>query len=151
MARMHLTPRFGGVLRDAGDHRATGGAADRGRSSRVCALIIVIALLSAIDLYITLVLLTGGGMAEENPVARMIIGTGSPALLAAWKAATVAPAAVLCFVMRRSFVAETCAWIGAAILGVVMIKWHLYISEMDGIVNALHLLNDGFDHRWVRL
>lgn len=122
-----------------------------GRVLRVVVLVIAITTLSLADLYITLSMLTSGGMAEENPIARAVIQSGSPALLTAWKLLTVAPAVFLFLVYRRRIAAETGAWIGTLLLAGVMVHWTLYIQQTDSISANLHLLQAGIDPRWVSL
>src|SRR5262245_27522846 len=66
-----------------------GAAGYKRRAVRVLALTAAIALMSAADLYITLVYLKSGGMSEGNPLARWVMATGSAGALAGWKLVSV--------------------------------------------------------------
>lgn len=108
-----------------------------------------VAALSAADLHITWLYLATIGMAEENPVARLVMSSGSLGLLSLWKLMTVLPALLLMVVYRRRLAMELLGWVACAVLVGVMLRWLAYSDETDMLMIALHELQGGADHRWV--
>ena len=111
----------------------------------------VIAVMSAADLYITALYLGTIGMAEENPLARMIMSQGSIGYLSAWKLLTVLPTLMLMVAYRRRLAMELLGWIACAVLVGVMVRWVQYASETDVLLIALQSMPDCGDPRWVTL
>jgi len=109
----------------------------------------LLAILSAADLYITGLYLSTTGMAEENPLARLVMSSGSLGYLSAWKLMTVMPALVLMVGYRRRLFVELLGWVACGVLIVVMIRWLQYASETHLLVSALDALQDNADGRWV--
>ena len=122
-----------------------------GRSSRVIALVLTIVLLSLADLYITLMYLHSGGMGEANPLARWIMGHGSPALLVAWKTATVAVASLLLYRHRRNRTAEFGAWVCLLILVWLTMRWAQYSDEVHRLTPQIHTIGATEQTRWVTM
>ena len=127
------------------------GILSRGRGTRVLMLAGLLAILSAADLYITGLYLSTTGMAEENPLARLVMSSGSLGYLSVWKLMTVLPALVLMVGYRRRLFVELLGWVACSILVVVMIRWMQYVSETHLLVSALESLQNGSDGRWVSL
>jgi hypothetical protein len=123
----------------------------RGRSTRVLLLAGLVTILSAADLYITAMYLLTIGMAEENPLARLIMSHGSIGYLSAWKAASVLPCLILMVAYRRRLSMELLGWVASAVLVNVMLRWVAYADETDLLLIALQALEEGSDHRWVSL
>lgn len=101
----------------------------RARSRRVLLLSLAIALMSAVDLYLTLLYVTNTGMNEMNPLARAMMEYQSPGLLALWKFATVALSLGILIVIRTRRSAECGAWVGCFVLGWLMSHWVVFIHE----------------------
>lgn len=123
----------------------------RGRTCRVIALIFTIVLLSLADLYITLIYLHSGGMGEANPVARWIMGHGSPTLLAVWKLATVLLAGVILYKTRRTRTAEIGAWVCVVLLTWLTIRWVRYSDEVGAMTSQIQNLSEVEHSRWVTM
>jgi hypothetical protein len=99
------------------------------RSSRVIVLISLIAVMSMVDLYLTILYVTHTGMNEVNPLARAMMEYQSPAVLGVWKIATVLLGVGILAVIRNKRSAEFGAWIGCMILALLMSHWVSYINE----------------------
>lgn len=123
----------------------------RRRGCRVVSAIITIVLLSLADLYITLVYLHSGGMGEANPIARWIMGHGSPVLLILWKLLTVGIAGIILYSTRRTRAAEIGAWICVILLTWLTIRWVAYSNEIQHVTPSIHLLGDSEQAKWVSM
>lgn len=97
-------------------------AGDVNRGTRVILALAVVALMSAADLWMTLLHMRSGGMMEANAIVRFVAATGSPALLAWWKVASVMPCLLLLFARRDRVGTEVAAW-GACLL-MSLVVWH---------------------------
>ncbi|MCC5824168.1 MAG: DUF5658 family protein [Phycisphaerales bacterium] len=135
-------------LRDA--LRATLGPLAR-RPYRVVLLAVLIAAMSAIDLYLTLLYLTHSGMSEGNPIARAMIAYQSPVVLAAWKALTVFLCLGILYLVRHKRSAEIGAWVGAIVLACLMAQWSRYIAFKVEVAPEFHLVAGEIDPAFVRL
>lgn len=105
----------------------------RTRSRRVILLAVAITLMSAVDLYLTLLYVTNTGMNEVNPLARAMMAYQSPAVLAVWKFATVALSLGILILIRSKRSAEIGAWVGCLVLGWLMTHWVQFIHETRDI------------------
>lgn len=126
-------------------------AAVRSRSSRVIALGIAIAVMSSIDLYLTLLYLTHTGMPEANPLARAMIAYQSPLVLAVWKTLTVALCVGILYLIRHKRSAEVGAWAGACVLGLLMSHWARYASELEEMKPHMAPIAAQIDDTWVHI
>ena len=100
-------------------------------------MIVGIVVLSLGDLLITVTCLTTTGMIEANPVADFIIRqTGSVAVLAAYKALTVAICVGLLFRLGRHVEGEAAAWCAILILAVLSLHWYHYVNEFEGLTDV---------------
>ncbi|MBL4810182.1 MAG: hypothetical protein JKY43_09040 [Phycisphaerales bacterium] len=106
------------------------------RSFRVIVLIALIAAMSMVDLYLTILYITHWGMNEVNPLARAMMEYQSPAILGLWKIATVTLGVGILAMIRRKRSAEFGAWIGFLILGLLMTHWVAYINEHSRITDG---------------
>jgi hypothetical protein len=122
-----------------------------GRGSRVTTLIIAILLASLADLALTLEFLTSVGMAEANPVARAVIGTGSLAVVVGFKVGLSATACAIFWVARKRLSGEVGAWAGMLLMAWLMIRWNVYIDQSHMLTGALHGNQHASDSRWVVL
>ncbi len=124
------------------------------RPRRVLLLVGVIAILSGIDLYLTLLYASTVGMAEANPLARALLHTGSPSDIALWKFATVGMCCGLLWLTRRARAAELGAWLAVAVLSWLMIHWCQFARETHHMVTVAMSVNyewdASIDNRWVR-
>ncbi len=101
----------------------------RTRSRRVIILACAIALMSGVDLYLTLLYVMNTGMNEMNPLARAMMNYQSPTVLALWKLATVTLSLGILFLIRTKRSAELGAWVGCLVLGWLMSHWVMFIHE----------------------
>lgn len=122
-----------------------------GRERRVLLLLASIVLMSVADLHMTLMHLTSFGLLEGNPLARSIISYNSPAILAAWKLATVAMTTGILFWFRRARSGEVAAWVCWLVLAALMVQWLRYSSEAPHLTAELNHLSGEGDHRWVAM
>jgi len=106
------------------------------RSFRVIVLITLIAAMSMVDLYLTILYITHTGMNELNPLARGMMEYQSPAILGLWKIATVFLGVGILAWIRTKRSAEMGAWIGCLILGILMIHWVAYIHEESRLASG---------------
>lgn len=121
------------------------------RPYRVVLLGVLIAAMSGVDLYLTMLYLTHSGMSEGNPIARAMIAYQSPEVLAAWKALTVALCVGILYLIRERRSAEIGAWVGALVLSVLMAQWSRYIAFKVDLAPEFHLVGGDVDPAFVRL
>jgi len=119
------------------------------RSFRVIVLVALIAVMSMVDLYLTVLYITHTGMNEVNPLARAMMEYQSPAILGLWKVATVTLGVGILAIIRRKRSAEFGAWIGCLILGLLMTHWVAYINEHARLSDAPIQINAFGDPNWV--
>lgn len=119
------------------------------RSFRVIILIALIAAMSVIDLYLTILYITHTGMNEVNPLARAMMEYQSPAVLGLWKAATVTLGVGILAFIRTKRSAELGAWVGCLILGLLMTHWVAYINEHARITEGPVQIEAMGDPNWV--
>ena len=121
------------------------------RSARTLALLLFILVISAIDLYLTSTHASGAGMAEANPLARLIIATGSPAMLAAWKLLSLIPITILLVRYRHHIAAEMTGWIALGLLLIVTYHWIEYTTHITIIHDHTPALEMYANHQWVTM
>lgn len=102
---------------------------ERRRGWRVVALTAVIAVLSVLDLRLTLAFLKTGGMSEGNPIARWIISHNCEWLLTIFKLGLVGLTCIILIVLRQRRAAELGAWIGFGVMAWLMVQWELYAEQ----------------------
>src|SRR5690606_29862953 len=77
------------------------------------------------------------GLIEDNPMARMVLRAGGPALLIAAKLGSVGfSAGVLCWARRRG-IAEGAAVLGAVVMIWVTARWIGYIEASSELTASL--------------
>ena len=103
----------------------------RCRHYRMYGLLTGVVLLSAGDLYMTLLHLTNFGLLEANPLARGIMAHGTPAELIAWKFCTVGLAVGILFFARRKPSAEVAAILCCGVLTWLTLRWVAYSDEIS--------------------
>ena len=114
------------------------------RGYRVGLLGLLIAAMSGIDLYLTLLYVTHIGMNELNPLARAMMEYQSPALLAIWKMATVSLCVGILFIIRKKRSAEIGAWAACLFLGWLMSHWIIFIEETREMnIEVMHEIATG--------
>ena len=121
-----LTGRFGAVFASILPMMRT-------RPRRVIVLAISIMMMSAVDLYLTLLYVTNTGMNEMNPFARAMMSYQSPSVLAIWKLTTVALSLGILILIRTKRSAELGAWVGCFVLGWLMMHWVHFVHETRDI------------------
>lgn len=119
------------------------------RSFRVIVLIALIAAMSMVDLYLTILYVTHSGMNEVNPLARAMMEYQSPAILGIWKLGTLALGIGILALIRHKRSAEMGAWIGCLILGLLMSHWVSYIDEHSRMTQGPIQVNALGDPSWV--
>lgn len=132
------------------------GAADfrhRCRSLRVTILIVAIIALSLGDLAMTLTFLRSVGMGEANPIARLVIGYNSPALLVIWKCASVLLACLIFARYRHRRFTEMACWGAVIVLAGLTFQWRNYVAETTEISQHLSVIAHAPVDRtnWVQL
>jgi hypothetical protein len=121
------------------------------RTTRLIAALAILAVLSLVDLWLTLMFATSVGMLESNPIARAVMAMGCPNLLAAWKIACVGLACGFLFYARRSRWSEPAAWFCVLLLVWLTVRWTAYVGEMHqltGLIDQAALVGDP---KWVVL
>ncbi|MEM9373367.1 MAG: DUF5658 family protein [Planctomycetota bacterium] len=131
--------------------RSALGQAIRSRPFRVIALGSAIAVMSTIDLYLTLLYLTHSGMPEANPLARAMIAYQSPFVLAVWKTLTVVLCVGILFLIRHKRSAEFGAWAAVCVLAMLMSHWARYASELADYKPLMAPVAAQIDDTWVHI
>jgi len=121
------------------------------RGRRVILLACAIALMSAVDLYLTLLYVTNMGMNEMNPLARAMMAYQSPKVLALWKFLTVALSMGILILIRNKRSAEWGAWVGFLVLGWLMSHWVLFVHEMRDVNLEVVQEIASMDPTWVMI
>lgn len=125
------------------------------RPRRVLVLVSLIALLSGVDLYLTILYASTVGMPEMNPLARGIMSSGSPLQLALWKLTTVGVCVGVLAWTRRALAAELGAWACVLLLGGLMWLWSAYATETQRIASAAGAIDYDWaaanDPNWVQM
>jgi uncharacterized membrane protein (Fun14 family) len=119
------------------------------RSRRVLILLVGVMLLSIGDLIMTLTYLTSIGMAESNPLARLVMSYRSPWILVGWKVASMTAAGGILFIHRRRRAAEVGAWICLGVLVWLTFRWTAYIGHIQ--IGPASAIAAEHDPTWVTL
>ena len=114
-------------------------------------LIVAIVIMSVGDLLLTLTYLQHLGMAESNPLARLVLDFQSPALLVVWKMATVAACSAILLWKSTSRSAEIGAWAGTFILTALMVHWSTYVKIAPPVPPIETASLFAGDERWMTL
>lgn len=123
----------------------------RRRAIRVVCLTFAMVLMSLADLQITMMYLRTVGMGEGNPVARFVMGHGSPALLVVWKCASVSLTALVFVRYRDRRFTEGACWFACLVLVWLLMQWTTYAEEAWRLTPALHSMPDTDSALWVRM
>jgi hypothetical protein len=110
------------------------------RRRRVALAILAIVIFSLADLYFTILFARSVGMAEANPVARLVMSLNSPALLGLWKCATVAGACLIFWAFRHRRTTEAAALACMCALGALTVWWSVYTKELPSHTASFHTL-----------
>lgn len=121
------------------------------RPFRIAALLTTVLLMSAADLYLTLLYLTTIGFAEANPFARFVMEMGSPGLLAGWKIASLVPITLVAWKLRTRRLGEVAAWVSVLVMTVVTLHWYEYAAQTELLTMGVTAFDTGLDHRWVAM
>lgn len=114
-------------------------------------LTMIVLILSLADLALTLTFLTSVGMAEENPIARMVIATGSAWVVVGFKVGLSLTACGIFWVARHRASGEIGAWAGALLMAWLMVRWQAYIDHSHHFTGVLVGQEHPTDVRWVAL
>ncbi|MEM8758490.1 MAG: DUF5658 family protein [Planctomycetota bacterium] len=124
------------------------------RPMRVVLLVVSTVILGLADLWITMTYLLSVGMFEDNPIARYVISLGSPALVIAFKLASIFVASGITLACRRRWQGEALAWVSLGIMLSLLVRWLSYI-EFAGVsvgTMAVVSLDPSYaDGSWVSL
>lgn len=126
-------------------------AFERRRALRVWMLMLAIVLMSVADLYMTLTHLNSVGMGEANPIARWVIGYGSPWLLGIWKFGCIGLACLIFAIARHRWSGEVACWACFAVLTGLTLHWMAYSAEASALTPQMHLIAAGEASNWVRM
>ncbi len=107
------------------------------RSVRVLTLLVAILLFNLADLWLTATHITGVGLAEANPVARLVMVHGGLLGLAAYKVGLVSFGLLVLAALRHDRRAELCAWGVAIVMALLMAQWRHYGREMVAAAPAI--------------
>lgn len=119
------------------------------RGFRMAILLSVMIVLSLVDLFMTMTHLANVGMLEANPFARLIMKSGLPWLLVAWKLATVAIGVGILWWARRRFIAEAAAWICCGVLLWLSLQWVVYHRQILALGSDLAAFGECHSEIWV--
>ena len=114
-------------------------------------LTIIVLVLSLADLALTLTFLTSVGMAEENPLARLVIATGSAWAVVAFKVGLSLTACAIFWIARQRASGEIGAWLGAILMAWLMVRWNAYIDHSHHFTGVLVGQQHPTDERWVAI
>jgi hypothetical protein len=121
------------------------------RAWRVIMLTAAVALMSLVDLYITLLYVRTVGMGEGNPLARWIMLHFSADVVIWWKLLTVTLACVIFITARKSRIGELGVWVSCGLLLWLIIRWMTYSAEVTALTPVLHTLSDHDHAKWVQM
>ncbi|MBX3393515.1 MAG: hypothetical protein KF787_12800 [Phycisphaeraceae bacterium] len=124
---------------------------EKGRSVRVTCLVLACLAMGAADLAMTLTHARMIGFAEANPIARMLMGTGSSGPVTAWKIASMVVASGILLKIRKTRVGELGAWLSVAILLWLMVRWSAYNDHVQTLTAELAQGSAASNVCWVRL
>ena len=124
-----------------------------GRPTRVVALIITILFVSVADLILSLTFLTTVGMAEANPLARMVFASNSVGLVVAFKLGLSGVACLFLWLARKTPTGECGAWLGALLMVWLLVRWDVYIEESHVFTTVLNAPapHHHHDSQWVAI
>ncbi|MEM9166526.1 MAG: DUF5658 family protein [Planctomycetota bacterium] len=109
----------------------------RRRPMRIAVLLVAATILGLADLALTLTYLTSIGMFEGNPIARLVIASGSAWTVAAFKVLTIALTVWITVIMRRRWQAEMLAWVSAVVMLGLFLHWLGYIAYAESSTGTL--------------
>lgn len=118
---------------------------------RVTLLLAATMLVCFFDLALTLTFVTSTGMAEANPLARIVMEHGSPAFVVVWKLATMAVGLGILFWARKSKGAEIGAWGVLAVMIVLSVHWLAFAGEVSEMDSDYGRLSEADDPRWISI
>jgi len=121
------------------------------RSTRVALMVIVIAALSLADLAMTLIHVRGIGMLEGNPLARLVMRSGSVEGVVAWKLATAGLGCAILLTMRRHRCAELGAGVCVGVLAWLTVQWSSYNDAAHMLTPQLEDVRADPGTHWVAL
>jgi hypothetical protein len=91
-------------------------------------------------------------MGEDNPVARVVMSYGSPALLGAWKCACVALACLILVLARHRRSAEIACWVCCVVLTALTVRWANYSAEASAFTAQINApVSEGQPANWVTM
>lgn len=120
------------------------------RAWRVIMLTAAVAVMSVLDLYITLLYVRTVGMGEANPLARWMMSHFSADVLIWWKLLTVALACTIFLTARRTKVGEIGAWVSCGVLIWLTLRWTTYSHEVTCLTPVLHILSEYDSAKWIQ-
>lgn len=98
------------------------------RSVRVALLLSAVSLLNAFDLVFTILAARMGGLIELNPLAAVIVESGSHAALGAFKCLLVGPGLLVLWCCRRHRVSELGCWMLTLLFVGLSYRWYHYYN-----------------------
>lgn len=131
--------------------RASASKAERGRTVRVACLILACLAMGVADLVMTLTHARMIGFAEANPIARMLMDSGTSGPVTAWKIASMATASGILLLLRKTRAGELGAWLSVVILLWLMVRWSAYNDHIQSLTAELAQGSAVSNVCWVRL
>jgi hypothetical protein len=107
------------------------------REARFFCIIAAVVLMSLADLTLTLTYATSVGMAEENPIARLLMRHGGVWSLTLWKAGTAGVGVFILWRVRHSTAAEIGAWVCFAALAALCFHWIRYNTQVSALTGEI--------------
>lgn len=121
------------------------------RGARVSFLLAAVIAMSFADLWMTLTYATTTGMMEMNPIARLIMQTGSVAAISSWKLATAGLGVVILYFTRFSRCCEFGAWVCFTGMILLMAHWSHFNANITTYSEELSYLAGTQSHQWVEM
>lgn len=115
---------------------------------RLMLVLLAITLMSLADLICTLIYMSGIGLLEVNPLARLMVSIGDAQQLIIFKLFTMTLACGALYFARRHPISERVAWMCAAGLFALMLHWTAFNSSVSDLTNEITILALNGGHEW---
>ncbi len=118
--------------------------------ARLCVLLLALStILGLIDLELTLHYATSVGLAESNPLARLVMSQNSPVLLTLFKVCTMGTGILILYALRARRVAQYTSVAVFLVMASLVVRWGLYASELPTMDMPGSGTMAADDPRWV--
>ncbi len=120
------------------------------RPVRVTVLVALIAVVSAADLYLTVLYLQNGGMSEQNPIARWVMSLNCGWILTAWKVLLAGGCCAILWLARHRWSSEVGSIIGACVMLWLGVRWNQYVDLAEQVKPTLGHMAQYHPGTWVQ-